>query len=373
MKELPLIRSGKAALISALLLAVPVLLLSLDPIIGIYAVALIALLMPAGVCLAALTGGIAPAFAGIAASVIACARVAGTPGMICVLVYLLPVFGVFLYVHGKKIPFFKGCAAQIITHMLAAACIYLYLQQLLDQQLYRSAADGVMTFLAAQPDCDSLLYMIWQQGFISLTTERKEELAALVLQSGVSGSFTLSWEIRQEMLLSLGSLAEELLFELTLMFFTLQAVLSGVACMLLPQRFGKLLHARQKYMAAEEALVSPFPDLEMPPLSLWHIPRGMGWKIGVAWLLGSLLQSMDAASGVQIAGAILHHCTTGIFAWQGAALLNFTQKARGTRRIFRVLVPLLLLVLGVLPYMGIFDQIINLRGLRKPPEPKEDF
>ena len=55
MKELPLIRSGKAALISALLLAAPVLLLSLDPITALYALVLIVLLMPAGVCLAALT------------------------------------------------------------------------------------------------------------------------------------------------------------------------------------------------------------------------------------------------------------------------------------------------------------------------------
>lgn len=373
MKELPLIRSGKAALISALLLAVPILLLSLDPILGVYAIALIALLMPAGVCLAALTGGIAPACAGIAASVIACAKLAGTPGMICVLLYLLPVFGVFLYIHGKKIPFFKGCAAQIITHMLAAACVYLYLQQLFNQQLYRTAADGVMAFLATQPECDSLLYMFFQQGLISLTTERKEELQALLLLSNISGTLTFSPEIRQEMLLSLGSLAEELLFELTLMFFTLQAVLSGVACMLLPQRFGKLLHAKEEFLAQEGALPAPFPELDMPPLSLWHIPRGLGWKVGGVWLVGSLLQGMNAAQGIQIAGAILHHCTTGIFAWQGAALLNFTQKARGTKRVFRVTTPLLLLILGVLPYMGIFDQIINLRGLRKPPEPKEDF
>ena len=373
MKELPLIRSGKTALISALLLAAPVLLLSLDPITALYALVLIVLLMPAGVCLAALTGGIAPACAGIAASVIACTRAAGTPGMICALIYLLPVFAVFIYIHAVKLSFFKGCAALIVTHILAAAGVYLYLQQLFNQQLYLSAAEGLQEWLASQPECDTLLYMVYQQGFISLTVERKEELKAILLVSNLTGSITLTPEIRQEMLLSIGSLTEELLFDLTLMLFTLQAVLSGVACMLLPQRFGKLNYAKQKYLATEEAPLPPFPDLEMQPLSLWHIPRGMGWKIGVAWLAGSLLQGMDAAQGVRIAGAILHHCATGIFAWQGAALLNFTQKARGTRRIFRVLVPLLLLVLGVLPYMGIFDQIINLRGLRKPPEPKEDF
>lgn len=373
MKELPLIRSGKAALISALLLAAPVILLSLDSITALYALVLIVLLMPAGMCLAALTGGIAPACAGIAASVIACTRAAGTPGMICAFMYLLPVLAVFVYIHAVKLPFFKGCAALIVTHILVTAGVYLYLQQLLDQQLYSAAAEGIKTWIADQPECDTLLYMLFQQGFISLTTERKEELQALLFVSNLTGSITLTPEIRQEMLLSVGSLAEELLFDLTLTLFTLQAVLSGVACMLLPQRFGKIYYTRQKYLAQEEALLAPFPDLDMQPLSLWHIPRGMGWKIGVAWLAGSLLQGMNAAQGIQIAGAILHHCATGVFTWQGAALLNFTQKARGTRRVFRVIVPLLLLILGVLPYMGIFDQVINLRGLRKPPEPKEDF
>lgn len=373
MKEFPLIRSGKAALISALLLAVPVLLLSLNPITGLYALLMILVLMPAGTCLAALTGGVAPAFAGIAASVIASTKVAGTPGLICACIYLLPVFAVFLYIHGKKVPFFKGCVGLIITHILAAAGVYLYLQQLFRQQLYITAADSLVQWFSSLPECDSLLYILYQQGFIPLTNEMREELSALLTQPDFKGVLILTEDIRQEMLLSLGSLTEELLFDLTLMLFTLQAVLSGVACMLLPQRFGKILYTKQKFLAREDAVLPAFPDLDMPPLSLWHIPRGMGWKIGVVWLAGSLLQGMDAAQSIRIAGAILYHCTTGIFTWQGAALLNFTQKARGTKRVFRVLIPLLLLILGVLPYMGIFDQIINLRGLRKPPEPKEDF
>ena len=30
-------------------------------------------------------------------------------------------------------------------------------------------------------------------------------------------------------------------------------------------------------------------------------------------------------------------------------------------------------LLALLMVVGIFDQIVNIRGLRKPPEPKEEF
>lgn len=373
MKELPLIRSNKAALIGGLLLTAPVLLFSLNPMLGIYGILIITLLMPVASCLVALTGGIAPAALGITASVFACAQLAGLPGMISACLYLIPIFAMFIAVHWQKPPFFKGCVMMIVTHMLATGFVYLYLQQCFGQQLYRAAADGIMGWLAAQPECDSLLYMVYQQNLITLNTEMQEELKALFAVSPFAALVEFPPEIRKEMLLSLGALVEQLLFEITVMLFTMQAILSGVACLLLPQRFGKIMYTRQKFLAGENAALPPFPDLNMLPLSLWHIPRGMGWKVGVAWLAGSLLQNMDAALGVQIAGAILHHCSTAIFTWQGAALLNFTQKARGTKRVFRIIIPLLLLILGVLPYMGILDQLINLRGLRKPPEPKEDF
>ena len=35
--------------------------------------------------------------------------------------------------------------------------------------------------------------------------------------------------------------------------------------------------------------------------------------------------------------------------------------------------PVLLLATQILMFIGIFDQISNFRGLRKPPEPKEDM
>jgi hypothetical protein len=63
--------------------------------------------------------------------------------------------------------------------------------------------------------------------------------------------------------------------------------------------------------------------------------------------------------------------TAGII--QGAALVNELQHRRGSRAGWRFAIPLLLSFTAVLLFAGIFDQIVNVRGLRKPPEPKEEF
>ena len=110
----------------------------------------------------------------------------------------------------------------------------------------------------------------------------------------------------------------------------------------------------------------------MPPFSLWHLPRGLGWKVGLAWVAGSFLRINDQPA-LMMAGAVLYHAANAILIWQGAALLNFTQKAKGTRRVWRVVLPCVFFAVGILSYLGIIDQIVNLRGLRKPPEPKEDI
>ena len=53
--------------------------------------------------------------------------------------------------------------------------------------------------------------------------------------------------------------------------------------------------------------------------------------------------------------------------------MNYFQKNRGSRRFWRVAVPALLMGTSFPVIIGVFDQMNNFRGLRKPPEPKEDF
>ena len=115
-----------------------------------------------------------------------------------------------------------------------------------------------------------------------------------------------------------------------------------------------------------------FPDLQMPRFETWHLPRGIGWQVGAALVAGYFLRS-SASEGLRVAGAILYTAARSLFIIQGAALVNFMQKARGTKRTWRVIVPILLMLFSVLVFLGIFDQISNIRGLRKPRDTKEDF
>ena len=131
-------------------------------------------------------------------------------------------------------------------------------------------------------------------------------------------------------------------------------------------RFGYLAAERRAFLSetaegtvtdAQGRAQVDFPDLQMPRFETWHLPRGIGWQVGAAL----------------VAGYFLRTAARSLFIIQGAALVNFMQKARGTKRTWRVIVPILLMLFSVLVFLGIFDQISNIRGLRKPRDTKEDF
>ena len=97
----------------------------------------------------------------------------------------------------------------------------------------------------------------------------------------------------------------------------------------------------------------------------------MGWKVGVALIVGTLLQSSGSVP-LAIAGVLLNGGATAIFTLQGVAMINFMQKMKGTRLGWRIAIPLILYMTSLLSIVGIFDQLNNFRGLRKPRQPKEE-
>lgn len=367
MKETPLIRSLPAALIAAAVLVLPVVLTAMVPDAGIYAVLFVLFLLPVGSCVAEACGGLVPALATLLCGVLAVGRVVGVDGLWLSGVYVAAVFVAYLFVNWKKTHFFKACGIMILVHMMAFCLAYVYMQRLFDNQLYQAAGQATADYIKSLPECDMLLIQFHSSGFIGLADELKNQV--LVLPNGLFGMTDV---VRQDMLLSVSALTEELLQGLMPMVLVQHSILSGVGCLLLSRRFGFLCRERRLAKEPERQDGAPRMDMNMPPLSLWHLPRGLGWKVGLAWVLGSFLR-LNANQTIMVAGAILYYAANAVFIWQGAALLNFTQKAKGTKRIWRVVMPCLFFVLGILSYLGIFDQIINLRGLRKPPEPKEDI
>ena len=105
MKDFPLYRSTQACVAGTLLIAAPLLILSLSPLSGIYAVALILFLLPTALCMAGLIAGSLPMALGAAAGLAAMYLLAGSLGLMLTAVYILPILMVFVAVISEGGPY----------------------------------------------------------------------------------------------------------------------------------------------------------------------------------------------------------------------------------------------------------------------------
>ena len=377
----PLVRSVKSCVVGTLLIAVPYLFFLLPgqeimgPLPALYAAVLTLLLLPLALCTAAAVCGTAAMGAGLAVALVSVTALMGTPGLTLSAVYVTPILAAFLTVVYLQIPFRKSCAALVAVHAAALSLVYVLAQRMAGGDLYTAAGNAVAEFLENWEMGDAMLYQLYGMGFIELQSELADNALLQVL-----GGYQLSSAARADMLLSVRTLVTDVMQSLTPNLLVTQSILGGVLCLLLPLRFGFLAEEKRAFLrdsgeengGQEGKRKVNFPDLGMPPFSLWHLPRGVGWQVGAALAAGFLLRP-STTPALSVAGSILYAGASAVFTIQGAAAVNFLQKSRGTRRFWRVVVPMLLMVLSALKIVGIFDQISNFRGLRKPPEPKEDF
>ena len=379
--RLPLVRSVKSCIVGTLLIALPFLFFILPgqrellgPLPALYAGMLILFLLPTALCLATMVCGTLAAALGMAAAFASITVLTGTSGLALTAVYVLPVLIAFFIIIAYQIPFRKSCPVMIGVHVAALAAVYALAQRMAGGDLYTAAGNAVADFLENWEMGDMMLYQLYSTGLIRLKNDVTDNVLLQVL-----GGYKLSAAAKADMLLSVRSMIRELLESLVPNELVSQSILGGVACLLLPLRFGFLAEEKRAFLREGTGELTEdgkqkinFPTLEMPPFSLWHLPRGIGWQVGAALAAGYMLR-MTKTPALSVAGSLLFAAASSIFMIQGAAAINFLQKSRGTRRIWRVVVPILLMMIRVLVIIGIFDQISNFRGLRKPPEPKEDF
>ena len=372
------VRSVKSAVVGSILLMIPYLLLLpgreiLGPLPAVYAVMLTVYLLPLALCLVTMVCGTLPMLIGLITALSTVTTLMGTTGLTLCALYALPVVGAFLVLVHMQVPFKKSCPIMIGVHVAALALVFAASQKMTGGDLYNRAGSAVADFLKSWNMGDLLLYEFYSMGLIDL----RESLRDNALQSGLY-SFTLSDAAREDMLLSVRTMITGQLQLLIPNLIATQSIQGGVACLLLPLRFGYLAEEKRAFLRDEpmgelgEKQKVDFPTLDMPPFQTWHIPRGIGWQVGVA-LIGGYLLRYNRTFALKIAGIMLYGAASSVFMIQGAAFLNFFQKRRGSRRFWRVIVPLLLMTTPFLTFIGIFDQMNNARGLRKPPEPKEDI
>ena len=288
MNTFPLIRSLKSAVAGTVLVAVPMLLLSFSPLTGIYAAMLFLMVYPLAVCIVGAVCGLAPMIVDALAGIYALGMLLGLKGAGIGAVYLLPILAGFLLLVHFRVPFWKGCGALICVHVAAFAGVYLWARSLAGGQLYALAGDAAVQALGSTEIGDTLLYQFYSMGLIGLP----DDLAQNAVQTGPLGYLTLSDAARQDLLLSVRALVENTLAAAVPNLIISQSILGGVMCLYLPLRFGFLAQEKREFIAdaASEAVVMDakgkravnFPDLHMPPLSQWHLPRGVGWKVGAA-------------------------------------------------------------------------------------------
>ena len=378
MKDFPLVRSTRAAVIWSAVLVIPILLLSRSVLSGLYTALILVYLTPVLLCMAGLCAGSLPMGLGLAAAVTGMYMLAGAQGAGLTAIYLLPILAAFVYIILRRVPFWKGCAVMIGVHAAAFVAVFALLQSWAGGSLYQAAGAAAEDALTRWELGDYLLFELYEPlGIIQLTQEQAERLMKDAFQGG---AFTLPEDIRRDMLLSVSSLISESLQALVPSLIVSQSILGGVGCLLLPLRFGYLAQEKRRFLAsdaADEAEREPaesqpvdFPDLGMPLLRTWFIPRGVGWQVGAALVAGYLLRYAQVPA-LSVAGMILYAGASAVFSLQGLALLNYMQHLRSRKRVWRMIVPLLLMMTRIMTLLGIVDQVVNLRGLRKPREPKE--
>ena len=378
MKEaFPLIRSMKSCVVGALALVLPFLLLALPaqgalgPLSALYAVLLTLYLLPPALCTVEMVCGTLPMGIGLAAAFAAMYALTGSMGLLLTAVYVLPVLIAFFAAVSLRVPFRRCVFLLMGVHAAALTVVFLLCQHMAGGDLYSAAGNAAADFLKNWEAGDMMLYQLYASGLITLSGENANSVLRQVL-----GGYQLSAAARADMLLSVRAMVTEIMQGLVPYTLVSRSIIGGVACMLLPMRFGFLAEEKRAFLRDETPENGKskicFPDLDMKPFSLWHLPRGIGWQVGAALAVGYLFRA-SSTPALATAGGILYAAASSIFTVQGAAALNFIQKSRGTRRSWRVIVPVLLMATQILVFIGIFDQISNFRGLRKPPEPKEDM
>ena len=375
MKNFPMIRSSRAALVGALAVSLPMLILSLSPLTGVYAVLFVLYLLPVALCTVGMVCGALPMLISAAAGLVSMHMLLGSSAVMLAAVYVLPIVAAFAAAVSLNLSFKRSAPLMIGVHIAALAAAYLLLQKLAGGDLYTAAGDAAASLLGHWELGDTMLYQLFAMGMITLPQEMQETM--LVSKEEI---LVLSDAARADMLLSVRTLASAMLAGFIPSLIAGQSLLGGVGCVYISVRFGYLAAERRafrnekpdSYIVREDGKKAlNFPTLDMLPLSLWHLPRGVGLKVGIAMIAGYLMQS-GASAALAVGGIILYTAASTLYTIQGLAIINFMQKAKGTKRIWRVIVPALLLGLSVLSFVGIFDQITNIRGLRKPREPKEE-
>ena len=313
---------------------------------------MIAGFIPMGASTAMLLGAFAAAGPGLAA--------------VCAAAYLLPALAVFIWCVDSKAPFWRACG--LVAGMLLAAqmALFLWLQSRTAGQLSLAAGSLAAQYVNSLPYRDQFLYTMVTSGFLQVPPSMQE--GAVV---AVPGGYALSSEVINELLLQVRSITGRMIESLVPSLFISGSGLNALLGLSLGIRYGTRA-ANNRSFRRDEALQA-IPDLAMPPLRAWYLPRPWGIRIGILGL-GYFLARYADNSALSMLGLLMFQVFALCFGVQGLAAMNASQHKRGASRGWRAAVVVMALLLRfmqiALIVVGLADQITNARGLRPPMQPR---
>ncbi len=403
MRSFPLVRAGKPTVLMCCVMILPLALFSLPPMSGVISAVFIYTLYPCLILIAGLWGGSLAMGAGVLAAAAALYVPFGAVGAGLSLVYLLPFTAAFVYVVEKRISFFKAGGVMAGILLVSQVACFVWLKSLAAEgDVYRAAGDGVAALVRQSAMCDEILQVLYQNGIVTIRSEMKSAAFAM------SGEYYVLTDTgRNEMLLSIASLVEDAVSTLPGMIVS-GSILYGVGGLGLSLYIGRISAQRRAFRykremevreavrarreaakngtpadgapkvetaqafrerleKAEQETPDGFPDLKMPKLSEWYLPRGYGLKVGLL-ALGYLPMLFSAAQAVVAFGQMAVAVFSAVYMLQGMASLNFIQKKAGVRAPGRraTLIVVFIVFREIFQWLGVIDQIANFRALRPP-------
>lgn len=274
--------------------------------------------------------------------------------------YLLPLYGVTLYISAKKPPFFHAVMQTALAYAATVTLLFLALQWAAGGELGSRLTSLLVRRLNALPFRDDLLYALSGAGFISLGA--KEAGVPVFIESATEIIFTDA--ARSELFAQIAARASILMRSL------FPSLLTQVALLHLPLSLALAQYLANKY---RPSFSSRFPLPDMPPFSKWYIPAGYA---GYLWpMAGFYLLSLVAKGALAAPGGMVYAVFVSIFSIQGAAVLSALSR-RLTRRFYpRLILMALILMLApmTLYLMGLMDQFIDIRSLRRKKAQNNTF
>ncbi|MBQ7454796.1 MAG: DUF2232 domain-containing protein [Clostridia bacterium] len=358
--------TARAALVACLLCAALLFMMS-GGLFGAFSTAAFALTtMPLYLLFTATLAGILPMSFCAALTVAALGLNGGVTLLFYGAVFLAPLTAGYAVCLTKKVAFWRTVALMAALQTAALLVIFLDLQRRTGGELYAAAGAWAAEAIGQLDARDSLLYTLASYGLLEVPKSMRD--TALV---AVGEYYVLSDEVVTELLLQVRSYVGQLTMSLVPSLLIASSATNALLGVSAGIRFGRRAAQRRAVKRNEEIL--EIPDLSMPPLREWHLPRPWGLRIGVL-AVGYVLMHYAANDTLYMLGALMWQVFMMCFGVQGLAAFNASQHRRGTSRFWRwatVAAALLLHFMQVaLAIVGVADQMTNARGLRPPLRPR---